>query len=92
MYIGLVLDRHDPTALAPCWAEALRYLNLGGVDNYMLLAPDGRSGPNLLLQKVPEGKEEARVLTSVTEALGPLLTEDGVRIGAAAWLVTAQRP
>jgi hypothetical protein len=58
----------------------------------MLLAPDGRSGPNLLLQKVPEGKEEARVLTSVTEALGPLLTEDGVRIGAAAWLVTAQRP
>ena len=48
-----------------------------GVDNYVLLAPDGRSGPNLLLQKVPEGKEEARVLTSVTEDLGPLLTEDG---------------
>jgi hypothetical protein len=92
VYIGLVLDCHDPTALAPCWAEALRNLNLGGVDNYVLLAPDGCCGPNLFLQKVPEGKEEARVLTSVTEDLGPLLTEDGVRIGAAAWLVTAQRP
>jgi SAM-dependent methyltransferase len=35
---------------------------------------------------------ETRVLASVTEALSPFLTEDGVRIGAAAWLVTAQRP
>jgi len=57
VYIGLVLDCHDPTSLAPFWAEALRYVNLGGVDNYVMLAPDGRPGPNLLLQKVPEGKE-----------------------------------
>ena len=35
---------------------------------------------------------EARVVVSVRDALRPFLTGDGVRIGAAAWLVTAHRP
>jgi predicted enzyme related to lactoylglutathione lyase len=54
--LGLVLDCHDPQALAPFWAGALGYVAVGSVDNYTLLAPDGRDGPNLLLQRVPEGK------------------------------------
>ena len=54
--IGLVLDCRDPVALAPFWAEALRYVNVGAVDNYVLLVPDGRAGPHLLLQQVPEDK------------------------------------
>jgi predicted enzyme related to lactoylglutathione lyase len=54
--IGLVLDCHDPAGLAPFWAQALRYVELGGVENYVLLVPDGRPGPNLLLQQVPEAK------------------------------------
>lgn len=54
--LGLVLDCHDPEALAPFWADALGYVTLGGVENYVLLVPDGRSGPKLLLQRVPEDK------------------------------------
>src|SRR5262245_45825812 len=53
---GLVLDCIDPAGLAPFWAGALGYVNVGAVDNYVLLLPDGRPGPKLLLQKVPEGK------------------------------------
>jgi predicted enzyme related to lactoylglutathione lyase len=51
-----VLDCADPKALAPFWAAALRYVTVGAVDNYTLLTPDGRDGPNLLLQQVPEAK------------------------------------
>jgi predicted enzyme related to lactoylglutathione lyase len=54
--LGLVLDCHDPESLAPFWADALGYVTLGGVENYVLLVPDGRPGPKLLLQRVPEAK------------------------------------
>jgi predicted enzyme related to lactoylglutathione lyase len=54
--LGLVLDCHDPEGLAPFWADALGYVTLGGVENYVLLVPDGRPGPKLLLQRVPEAK------------------------------------
>jgi predicted enzyme related to lactoylglutathione lyase len=55
-HIGLVLDCRDPSTLAPFWAQAIGYVELGKVDNYVLLAPDGQPGPNLLLQQVPEAK------------------------------------
>jgi predicted enzyme related to lactoylglutathione lyase len=54
--LGLVLDARDPEALAPFWAAALRYVVLGGAGSYVMLAPDGRPGPNLLLQRVSESK------------------------------------
>ena len=54
--MGLVLDCNDPGGLAPFWAGALGYVNVGAVDNYVLLMPDNKPGPKLLLQKVPEGK------------------------------------
>lgn len=54
--ISLVLDCGDPKALAGFWAPALGYLELGSVENYTLLVPDGRDGPRLLLQRVPESK------------------------------------
>ena len=54
--LGLVLDSRDPDALAPFWAAALRYQVLGGAGNYVMLTPDGRPGPNLLIQRVPEDK------------------------------------
>jgi len=54
--IGLVLDCDDPQALAEFWAPALGYLNLGTVGSYVALFPDGRPGPKLLLQGVPEPK------------------------------------
>ncbi|GAA2645755.1 VOC family protein [Nonomuraea recticatena] len=53
---GLVLDVADPDTLAPFWAEALHYSVVGGVGNYVMLRPEGRSGPRLLLQKVKEGR------------------------------------
>ncbi len=52
--LGLVLDCQDPVTLAPFWAQALGYVNVGAVGNYTLLMPDGRPGPKLLLQCVPE--------------------------------------
>ena len=54
--IGLVLDCADPQRLAGFWAPALGYVNLGVVGSYALLLPDGRPGPKLLLQRVPEPK------------------------------------
>jgi predicted enzyme related to lactoylglutathione lyase len=54
--MGLVLDCADPERLAEFWAPALGYANLGMVGSYALLLPDGRPGPKLLLQRVPEPK------------------------------------
>ena len=56
MEIGLVLDSRDPEALAPFWAAALGYVVAGTVENYVLLRPEGRVGPRLLIQLVPEDK------------------------------------
>ena len=54
--LGLVLDSRDPQALAPFWAAALGYAVIADVGNYVLLMPDGKPGPKLLVQKVPEEK------------------------------------
>lgn len=52
----VVLDVADPEALAPFWAAALRYTVIGSAGSYVALRPDGRAGPTLLLQRVPEAK------------------------------------
>jgi predicted enzyme related to lactoylglutathione lyase len=54
--IGLVLDCADPHRLAEFWAPALDYVNLGTMGAYAVLLPNGRPGPKLLLQQVPEPK------------------------------------
>jgi predicted enzyme related to lactoylglutathione lyase len=54
--LGLVLDCADPEKLAGFWAPALGYVNLGTYGSYVALFPDGRPGPKLLLQRVPEAK------------------------------------
>ncbi len=54
--IGLVLDCQDPSRLAEFWAGALGYVSLGEAGSYVVLLPDGRPGPKLLLQQVPEPK------------------------------------
>lgn len=54
--IGLVLDCIDPARLAAFWVPALDYVSLGAIGAYVVLLPDGRPGPKLLLQKVPEIK------------------------------------
>jgi hypothetical protein len=54
--IGLVLDCSDPEGLAEFWAPALGYVSLGTAGSYVLLLPDGKPGPKLLLQQVPEAK------------------------------------
>ena len=51
--IGIVLDCHDPAALAQFWTAALDYVHAGA---YVMLLPNGRPGPKLLLQHVPEPK------------------------------------
>lgn len=54
--IGLVFDCHDPARLAEFWADALDYVSVGTAGNYVALFPNGRPGPKLLLQQVPEPK------------------------------------
>jgi hypothetical protein len=54
--IGLVLDCSNPERLAEFWAPALGYVTLGSAGAYVLLLPNGRPGPKLLLQQVPEAK------------------------------------
>jgi predicted enzyme related to lactoylglutathione lyase len=54
--IGLVLDCHEPARLAAFWAAALDYVSLGEAGAYVVLLPNGRPGPKLLLQQVPEAK------------------------------------
>ena len=53
---GLVLDCADPVALAGFWATALDYVVVGDAGSYVALAPNGRPGPKLLLQRVEEPK------------------------------------
>jgi predicted enzyme related to lactoylglutathione lyase len=54
--IGLVLDCSDPERLAEFWAPALGYVSLGTAGSYVLLLPNAKPGPKLLLQRVPEAK------------------------------------
>jgi predicted enzyme related to lactoylglutathione lyase len=54
--IGLVLDCREPARLADFWAPALDYVSLGEAGAYVVLVPNGRPGPKLLLQQVPEPK------------------------------------
>lgn len=54
--IGLVLDCHDPDKLAGFWAPTLDYVSVGSAGAYVMLLPNGRPGPKLLLQRVPEAK------------------------------------
>jgi predicted enzyme related to lactoylglutathione lyase len=53
---GLVLDCADPVTLAAFWGPALDYVSVGEVGSYVALFPNGRPGPKLLLQRVPEPK------------------------------------
>jgi hypothetical protein len=56
--LGLVLDCHDPEALATFWSQALGYDLIGGAGSYvLLLPPSGEKGAQFLLQRVPEPKQ-----------------------------------
>jgi predicted enzyme related to lactoylglutathione lyase len=54
--IGLVLDAVEPDTLARFWAEAIDYVEIGAAGSYIMLVPNGRPGPKLLIQWVPEAK------------------------------------
>lgn len=54
--LTVTIDARDPEALAPFWAAALAYEIAGSEGNYVALAPSGRAGPVVLLQRVPEEK------------------------------------
>jgi predicted enzyme related to lactoylglutathione lyase len=98
--LSLVIDCVDPEALASFWAGALGYVVVGAEGNYVALVPDGRPGPNLLLQRVAEEKTtknrvhldikvpDVEGLVERLEGLGARRAEDGVRseLGAT-WVV-----
>jgi len=98
--LGLVLDCRDPEALAPFWAAALDYVSLGSVGNYVVLVPDARPGPKLLLQRVGDEKtgknrmhmdievSDIESLASRLEQLGGRRISDGVEAGhGSRWIV-----
>lgn len=100
--IGLVLDCSDPQRLAEFWAPALDYVHLGDAGSYVVLLPNGRPGPKLLLQGVPEPKtgknrmppdiETADVQGEATRlaALGARrLAADGLHEHGTTWIVMA---
>src|SRR5689334_20810541 len=51
------LDCADPERLAPFWAEALHYRPGPYRAPYLVLSDPSRKSPELVLQKVPEGKQ-----------------------------------
>jgi SAM-dependent methyltransferase len=59
-------------------ADAVEFLRHGGMGRAVLADADEAT--------------RDRALAAVSEALAPYATAEGVRIGAAAWLVTARRP
>jgi predicted enzyme related to lactoylglutathione lyase len=98
--IGLVLDCADPRRLAEFRAPALGYVNVGTAGSYVLLLPNGKPGPKLLLQQVPEAKtvknrmhldiETADIETEATrlEALGARrVREDHIHEHGTTWLL-----
>ena len=56
MRIVVVLDCLQPERLAQFWAEALDYRRAPSSGPYLVLVPDAQSGPELVLQRVPEPK------------------------------------
>ena len=67
--IGLVLDCADPERLAAFWGPALDYVNFGEAGAYVVLFPNGKPGPKLLLQRVPEPKTTKNRMHLDIEAL-----------------------
>jgi SAM-dependent methyltransferase len=59
-------------------AEAVEFLREGGMGRAVLAGVDAAI--------------QDRAVIAVTDALEPYVTDEGVRIGTAAWLVTARRP
>ena len=55
--LALVWDCRDTADMSRFWCAVLGYKAAGGAEPYMSLLPDGgRSGPEVLLQRVPEEK------------------------------------
>ncbi len=59
-------------------ADAVEFLRYGGMGSAVLAGADDAT--------------QDRSVAAVRDALAPYVTAEGVRIGAAAWLVTARRP
>lgn len=53
---NITIDCHDQDRLVAFWTAALGYKHLRNVGPYAVLVSDPRGRPNVLLQKVPEGK------------------------------------
>jgi hypothetical protein len=56
--VDIVIDCADPEALAGFWAEALGYRPVGFGEPYLLLLPAQRAYPPVILQRVPEPKQD----------------------------------
>ena len=56
MTFSCILDCLDPRRLAEFWAEAIDYRQAAQVGAYTVLAPREGSGPEFVLQCVPEAK------------------------------------
>ena len=100
--IGLVLDAVEPAVLARFWAEAIDYRQVGDAGAYVMLVPSDRTGPRLLIQRVPEAKTvknrmhldidaaDIHAEAARLEALGARRVEPGpIHEYATSWIVMA---
>ena len=53
----IVIDCHDPHALARFWSQALDVAVAHEWNQYVMLAPTGKGHPGLAFQRVPEVKQ-----------------------------------
>jgi predicted enzyme related to lactoylglutathione lyase len=62
--MNVVIDCAEPERLAPFWQAATGYTQTWSNTEFVVLTPDERGRPNLLLQRVPEprlGKNRVHV-------------------------------
>ena len=100
--VGLVLDAVDPERLARFWAAAIDYVQVGAAGAYVMLVPNGRAGPRLLIQRVSQAKVgknrmhldvdavDIEAEADRLEALGATRVRPGpIREHATRWIVMA---
>jgi predicted enzyme related to lactoylglutathione lyase len=97
--IELVLDCADVDAQATFWRAALDYVPRGAAGQYLALVPaEGRSGPPLILQGVPEARasknrmhldiitDDLEAETTRLEALGAQRVRDAIAEHGYRWI------
>jgi len=56
--VGIVIDCNDIETMTNFWCAALRYMQRGDVGHYRSIAAPGNDEPRIILQRVPEPRND----------------------------------